>query len=239
MLATANDILKACCGDKGIELTLVGEDATLKSSLGPTFRAKTFSQVDLKSFSMVLVPGGVGTFREFYNPSFKRTIKTLAENCDTVVTVCTGSALLASTGMLDGVKATTNKLLFDVTVLFRNQVDWVRQARWVQAGNMYTSSGVSAGTDLSLQVLKDLFSEELADEVALVTGYEWNKDPRNDPFVELIKPPTFFNRTFAQTQKMLISTLYAGGFAIGAKMKGISGLLLAGPLAKFLTSTIH
>lgn len=239
MFITANDILSSASSNKGMRLTVVGEDSLMKAAFGPTFKAKTFTEVDLESFDLVLVPGGVGTFRELYNPLFKKTLATLADHCKTVVTVCTGSALLAKTGRLDGLPATTNKLLFDVTILFRKQVEWVEKARWVQAKNIYTSSGVSAGTDLALQVLQDLYSEDLAVETALVTGYEWNRDPKNDPFVKLIKPPTLFNRLFAWVQKVLVAMIFASGFALGRKMKGITGMLLAGRMGKFITDMIH
>ena len=63
------------------------------------------------------------------------------------MSVCTGSALLARAGVLDGLKATTNKRAFDWVRSQGPRVTWMPRARWVQDGSVFTSSGVSAGMD--------------------------------------------------------------------------------------------
>lgn len=67
-------------------------------------------------------------------------------------TICTGSALLARTGILDGRRATSNKAFYKIVTAERPAVNWIPKARWVVDGNIYTSSGVSA-----LNVLLILF----------------------------------------------------------------------------------
>ncbi len=98
------------------------------------------------------------------------------------MTVCTGSILLAMTGVLDGRKATTNKLDFIATVPLGPNVEWVRQARWVEDGKFFTSSGVSAGMDMALAAVSRLFGREVADEMAEGTEYDWHDDADWDPF---------------------------------------------------------
>ena len=98
------------------------------------------------------------------------------------MTVCTGSILLAMTGALDGRQATTNKQDFRVTIPLGPSVDWVEEARWVRDGNIYTSSGVSAGMDMTLAVLAKLFGQREAEELADGIEYQWHKDPKWDPF---------------------------------------------------------
>ncbi|MCP4821297.1 MAG: DJ-1/PfpI family protein, partial [Shimia sp.] len=103
---------------------------------------------------------------------------------EVVTSVCTGSALLARAGLLDGRAATTNKLAFDWVrgVSQTETVEWQRSARWVKDGKFYTSSGVSAGTDMSLQVIADLLGAEAAEQAAFWAEYEENNDADNDPF---------------------------------------------------------
>jgi transcriptional regulator GlxA family with amidase domain len=64
------------------------------------------------------------------------------------------------------------------------QVEWVREARWVKDGKYYTSSGVSAGIDMALGFVNDVISEIAAVKVAQGIEYIWNNDSQNDPFAE-------------------------------------------------------
>ena len=61
---------------------------------------------------IVLVPGGLGTRKEVENEVLLRQIEKLADSSKYVLTVCTGSALLAKTKLLDNRKATSNKRAF-------------------------------------------------------------------------------------------------------------------------------
>ena len=63
-----------------------------------------------------------------------------------------------------------------------NQVEWVSKARWVKDGSFYTSSGVSAGMDMSLAVIASLYGKEKALDIANNAEYVWNQDPDDDPF---------------------------------------------------------
>ena len=96
-----------------------------------------------------MIPGGMGTRKLVKDEVFLDHLKQLALNAKYILTICTGSILLARTDLLNGKKATTNKLVFVWTNNFP-EVNWVREARWVQDGNIYTSSGVSAGMDMAL-----------------------------------------------------------------------------------------
>ncbi|MEM9477422.1 MAG: hypothetical protein AAGA71_19190 [Pseudomonadota bacterium] len=85
------------------------------------------------------------------------------------------------TGKLDGRRATTNKEDFRATVPLGPNVHWVEKARWIQDGKFFTSSGVSAGMDMSLAAAASLFGETAAEEMADGCEYEWHKDPDWDP----------------------------------------------------------
>ena len=63
---------------------------------------------------------------------FINDLKCLAESAEYILTVCTGSLLLAKTGLLSGKKATSNKRFFAWAVQESPDVDWVKKARWVK-----------------------------------------------------------------------------------------------------------
>ncbi|PYN15793.1 MAG: hypothetical protein DME05_10615 [Candidatus Rokuibacteriota bacterium] len=97
-------------------------------------------------------------------------------------TVCTGSALLARTGLLDGRPATSNKIAWDWVTQQGPRVLWKRKARWVDDGDVLTSSGVSAGIDMALSLIARLHGREMALTSARNMEYVWHESPEDDPF---------------------------------------------------------
>ncbi len=135
-----------------------------------------------KGVNVFLIPGGWGTRPEVNNVALIALIKEIAAASNHVLTVCTGTALLARTGLLDGRKATSNKRAFDWVMEQGNAVEWIRKARWVVDGKYYTSSGVSAGMDMVLGFIEDIHGLELALDLANRIEYNWNRDKDEDNF---------------------------------------------------------
>ncbi len=141
--------------------------------------------IDEKSdYDLLFIPGGDSALIEAEDQEFMEWVRQASANAERVLAVCTGTVLLGMTGVLDGRKATTNKLDFTNTVHLAPHVDWVKQARWVEDGKFFTSSGVSAGMDMALAVLADLFGMDLAEEMATSCEYTWHKDASQDPFAK-------------------------------------------------------
>lgn len=131
---------------------------------------------------VLLVPGGMGTRALVGDAAYLAGLKDVAERSAHVLTVCTGSALLAATGLLDGLRATSNKRAFDWVVSVNPSVRWVSCARWVVDGKFYTSSGVSAGMDMALGFLEDRLGRAEAEAAARRIEYVRNADRDEDPF---------------------------------------------------------
>lgn len=131
-----------------------------------------------------LIPGGYGTRKEVDNILLVDKIRKICLLSQFVFTVCTGSALLAKTGLLDGKKATTNKRAFDWVTTQGQNVNWIRKARWTKDEKYYTSAGVSAGMDMVLGFLKDLHGIEFARKVAFEIEYDWKENMDGDIFYE-------------------------------------------------------
>lgn len=167
------------------DIRMISEDGqNVASRQGPqTVVDHSFG--DAVRYDILLVPGGQGTRREVDNPSMLSWLKTQAGHAEYVTSVCTGSALLAKAGILDGVCATTNKAAFDWVASQSSAVTWKKQARWVEDGRFFTSSGVSAGMDMSLALIQKLIGKETAEKIAMWAEYEWHRDPAWDPFAKL------------------------------------------------------
>ena len=117
----------------------------------------------------LLVPGGQGTRQEVNNPLLIEFVANQAKNCKAVLSVCTGSFVLHAAGLLSGKKATTHwgslerlRALGDVSVV---------EQRYVQDGNVWSSAGVSAGTDLMLAFIASVAGEEAAGRVQFGAEY--------------------------------------------------------------------
>ena len=73
-------------------------------------------------------------------------------------------------------------MFFSYVAEYGPETEWIRSARWVDEGAVATSSGVSAGIDLSLALIARLFGVERARQIAAGTEYEWHEDADDDPF---------------------------------------------------------
>lgn len=145
----------------------------------------TESIEDIKNgVDIFLIPGGYGTRAAVANLALINIIKSISQLSKFVLTVCTGSALLAKTGLLDGRKATSNKRALGWVITQGARVNWIKKARWTKDENIYTSAGVSAGMDMTLGFLKDLHGIEFARQAAYEIEYDWVEDMEEDNFYE-------------------------------------------------------
>jgi len=127
------------------------------------------SFADCPPLDYLLVPGGMGTRREVDNPVLTRFLADQAPACRALLSVCTGAFVLHAAGLLSGKTATTHwgsldrlRALGDVKVV---------EQRFVQDGNVWTSAGVSAGTDLMLAFIAHTAGDEAAARVQLQAEY--------------------------------------------------------------------
>ena len=171
--------------DDLFRLSLVGkETGPVPSSMGVGAVADR-ALADGTDYDVILIPGGWGERTKVDIEPFLPWIRSAAQQAEYVLTVCTGSAMLAATGFLDGRRATTNKAIYRWATSKGPKVDWVSRARWVRDENVFTSSGVSAGIDMSLAALAAMEGVPVAEAVAVGCEYRWEKDPALDPFAAI------------------------------------------------------
>jgi len=167
------------------KLTMAAHAAgPVASAQGPQALAE-HSLANCPHLDLILVPGGIGTRDEVKHAALLNSLRELSDQAEITASVCTGSALLARAGVLDGRRATSNKWAFQWVVTQGPKVKWVARARWVEDGKFWTSSGVSAGIDMALAIIAKLSSRADAEQAAVRMEYEWHSDPANDPFAKV------------------------------------------------------
>lgn len=125
---------------------------------------------------ILVVPGGNGSRREMDNPVLVAWVNRVYRNAELVMSVCSGARILARAGLLDGLPVTTHheviEHLRELAPLA--QVDPTR--RFIDAGRIITTGGISAGIDGSFHVVARRFGEEVAKQVAAYMEYDWRPD---------------------------------------------------------------
>ncbi|CUA68596.1 hypothetical protein RSOLAG22IIIB_07970 [Rhizoctonia solani] len=137
----------------------------IRGSSGPFIVAtKTYDEVSSKQFDIILVPSGPPSFDpESIPKTVAKFIRDQVPGAKYVLSVCGGSWTLATLGLLDGKRATSNKSTFNqIKATTSPSIQWVAKARWVVDGKFWTSSGVTAGQDMAYEFLKTVAGVEFA-----------------------------------------------------------------------------
>lgn len=123
--------------------------------------------------NILIVPGGHGTRALLDDRHVLSWIKKQHTQSEFTLTVCTGALLLAKTGLLEGLEATTHHLSFDLLSQLTPTTRVNRRARFIDSGKIVTSAGISAGIDMSLHMVALLLGFEQARETANHMEYRW------------------------------------------------------------------
>jgi len=126
---------------------------------------------DAPGLDVLLVPGGQGTRREVENPVVIDWLRKTAPRCRFVTSVCTGSLLLHGAGLATGRRITTH-WAFVETLRGRGGATVLDGVRYVRDGNLVTAAGVSAGIDMALWLVGQLYDVTHARNVQRVMQYD-------------------------------------------------------------------
>jgi putative intracellular protease/amidase len=166
-----------------------GLPASVKSMNGPSVAPDLFRDEALSQpFDVLMIPGGRGVGDLLMNPDAKAVealvawVQAMDKRVPLMTSVCTGAAILARAGVLDGVPAATNHEAFAWVIGFGPRVLWDNVARWVDAGRYVTSAGVSAGTDMAYHLVSRLAGRAVAEAAAIGAEYDWHRDPNQPIF---------------------------------------------------------
>jgi len=131
---------------------------------------------DAPRIDLLLVPGGWGTRALLQDAEILGWISRTAEQARKVTSVCTGSLLLARTGLLQGRHATTHWGALDTLASLQAGVTVERDHRVVD-DVIVSSAGVASGIDMAFYVVETLFGRDVADETAHYIEYRRDGKP--------------------------------------------------------------
>ncbi|NWH07376.1 MAG: DJ-1/PfpI family protein [Alphaproteobacteria bacterium] len=123
------------------------------------------------TLDIVLVPGGQGTRREVENRVVLEWLARVGANCQWSTSVCTGSLLLTAAGPAKGKRVTTHWAFVDDLRKRGEAAAVLDDVRFVRDGHIVTSAGVSAGIDMALWIVGQLYDPLFARRVQKAMEY--------------------------------------------------------------------
>ncbi len=189
MWSNVNLVPAQLWGDKnemvGVNIVTIASNPGDIASHGGMKTVADFGYDNAPKLDYLIVPGGWGAVDLVEDDTTLDWLRDQAEKVEILMSVCNGASLLAAAGILDGLEATTNKLLWNEATAPGPKVNWVKQARWIDHGNIITSSGIAAGMDMTHALITRLYGEDVGTWIELWTEYEPSRDPLKDKYAEM------------------------------------------------------
>ena len=123
------------------------------------------SFADAPALDVLLVPGGNGSRAAAQSETVLAWVRGVAEAASWVTSVCTGARVLLAAGPARGKRLTTYHDAIEELRHGGLAGEVLSGVRYVRDGNVVTSAGVSAGIDMSLWLLGELYSPAFARQV--------------------------------------------------------------------------
>ena len=127
---------------------------------------------DSGEIDVLVFPGGRGTRALLGDERVRARLRGLKARGALMTSVCTGALVFADAGLLDGLPATTYFTAFDKLVSLGKGIAPRPDERFVDAGEVITAAGVSAGIDMALHLVGRLGSPDDAREVRKFVQYD-------------------------------------------------------------------
>lgn len=168
--AGPGEVFAAAGQGRAFDVFTVAPAAGPVTSQGFVAIAPRYTLADCPKPDILVIPGG-STRQIAEDPAVIAWIRETAPDAEVVLSVCTGSLLLARAGVLDGLEATTHRSALNDLRRAATGTKVVEGRRFVDNGKVVTSAGVSAGIDVSLHVVGRLLGADAARETAEYMEY--------------------------------------------------------------------
>lgn len=122
---------------------------------------------------VLVVPGGAGSRTAMNDPVLLDWIRRTAPAAEVVLSICSGARFLAALNMLDGLEVATHHQVYPHLAELAPAARLRPGVRYVDAGHVVTTGGISAGIDGSFHLVARLAGGEAAKETAAYMEYDW------------------------------------------------------------------
>ena len=153
------------------EVRFVGKEVgPVMTEGGALLLGVTHAVAEIPSPDVVVVPGGTTTPSQMVDDEVLDWLREVHKTTTWTASVCTGSLILGSAGILKGLPATTHWYKMGVLKIMgaKSQPD----ERIVHSGKVVTAAGVSAGIVLALWLAGEIAGRERAEAIQLVIEYD-------------------------------------------------------------------
>lgn len=133
------------------------------------------SFADAPALELLVYPGGQGTRPQLRDDAQLEWVRTQRDTVPLMTSVCTGALVFAAAGLLTNRPATTHWRSLDLLKELDPTIDVRATERFVDDGDVITSSGVSAGIDMALHLVDRLAGRERARDVR--RGIQYDPEP--------------------------------------------------------------
>lgn len=158
--------------DDGVEVfTASLDDATVTCAKGMKI-VTDMATSEMGKVDVMLMPGGRGTRALVKREPVLDMVRAHSDSGTLMTSVCTGSLVYAAAGILADRPATTHWVATDLLAQLDPSIELRPDDRWVDSGEVVTASGVSAGIDMALHLIRRLHSEERARQVKRDIQYD-------------------------------------------------------------------
>ncbi len=158
--------------DDGWEVTTFSVDGAAVRAAKGLGLSPHASAADVGPLDVVLHPGGQGTRPLLRDPAHLDRVRAWSAAAEITTSVCTGSLVYAAAGLLAGRPATTHWASLELLAELDASIEVRPEDRYVDAGDVVTSAGVSAGIDMALHLVGRLASPERSAEVRRYIQYD-------------------------------------------------------------------
>ena len=155
------------------KVCLISEDGNEIRTSGGMIARPDFGIENCPELNILLIPGGMGTRKEMKNTKILNWVKSNSLKLEYLSSVCTGALVLGSAGLLSGKRATTHWKSLDWMQELFPDVKVEKKLHFVQDGNLFTSAGISAGIDMSLKLVEEIYGDQISRATARHMEYPY------------------------------------------------------------------
>lgn len=125
------------------------------------------------AIDILIIPGGNGRKFQMNNPVITDWVKMIFDELEMLLTVCTGVFIAGKAGILNVKEATTHHGSYEEFEKNFPHINLVKYVKYVDSGKIVTSGGISAGINMSLNVVNKLIGEGYGEKVAAHMEYNY------------------------------------------------------------------